>query len=171
MSISQRKVQDSGDRLERKPRLLIFSWWFPPQASIACVRLANMASRLAELGWEVRVVTPEARLWKRGDPQGALASQVDEAGVMVRGTPHALPRLVAGELRVTNTRRWSMEGVLTALVWRLKCDLTEGWFWSARQRWRSAAKPAPDLILASGPPFTAFRLAEFTARRVGSAKK
>jgi hypothetical protein len=160
-------------------RLLLVAWHFPPVNTIAAVRLGKLARHVVAAGHALRVVTAD-----RPEPDRSLPQEVDEA--LVRRTPHL------DIDRVLDPRRWrerrpgpgaapaaratgtgpAPAGQGSALG-RLYRGLA---FFPDRQvGWGRHLLPAlaeeirtfrPDLLLASGPPFSPLL---WTARAAGRA--
>ncbi len=83
------------------------------------------------------------------------------------GTGHTLRYLVGNDWMKQERAvvKWSCSGVIRGLARRLKVEGTIGWLWSSRNEWRHIQPGEYDVVLASGPPFSAFRLASAIAQK------
>lgn len=153
---------------QAKPRVLLVSWSFPPLKSIACVRLAAMAVELQRRGWQVSVLTPHAQLWSRVETDGSLEARVRQAGVRMISTGHDLRFLNPIWLHCKyRPSKWTFQGMSRGIARRMHLDTTIGWsVWLLRHA-NMFHSGDYDLVLASGPPFSAFRAAIRIARHVG----
>ncbi len=140
-------------------RVLLIAWYFPPSRTIAAVRLGNLAKHLLREGHDVRVLTPQnpplpqeldldfpsdrvvRTRWQEATKDVDYGSVLPAAGTMASETPRAAR--------------------LRQYYWRLRQSLEE--FPDNRAAWLPYASTAgerlvagwrPDLIYASGPPFT-----------------
>lgn len=143
------------------PKLLFFSYKFPPLEASCCTRAGALTKYLARDGWEITVVTP--------DP--ALVS--DRMGEEV-SPPPGLRRLLTGhrwQLLLRGGQRPRLESVARALcrriTWQLDIENAVGWLPAAEAACRSLTPDDVDVVLATGPPFTTFRIAARIARRLG----
>lgn len=50
---------DNGSTLQTKRRVLIITFYFPPRAGVASLRLKGLAKYLPEFGWEPVILTPQ----------------------------------------------------------------------------------------------------------------
>ncbi|MEH0825573.1 MULTISPECIES: glycosyltransferase [unclassified Micromonospora] len=164
-------------------RLLIVAYHFPPAETVGARRPAALAEFAAERGWDVRVLTtgevapgestpvpsgievvranPVPRLprLQRSLASGSAGTQAKESG----SRSAARVRDGATELRL-RTNRWLCRFGYEVLV----PDTKVNWVWPAvrrfldsRQDWR------PDVILATGPPFSVFAAAARLSRKLG----
>lgn len=170
-------------------RILLVSWYFPPVNTIGAVRVGKFARFLQEAGHEIGVVAGknwghpetlplEARIeriaYAAGFDVNAVPASVVKAltrriarepdGPATTPSPDAKSTIPEQPGGATPTRRLS----------RLYADVTNipdnriGWLSSACREglvlcrdWR------PDVIFASGPPFTALLAARRISRRLG----
>jgi hypothetical protein len=81
--------------VSRRPlHALVVAYDFPPHAAIGTMRTLRLVQRLAEDGWDVKVLTSDPRSYKAGTP-------VDE-GLLARVPP--LSRLFVPPLSEDSTR-------------------------------------------------------------------
>ncbi len=152
-------------------KLLLVSWYFPPSRTIAAVRLGKLARFLLDRGHDIRVLTPRDPPLPRDlafdFPAGRVIRTAWAAagrGIVKSGSPIAavgqVPSGGAGP------------GWLKREYRRLRGNFAA--FPDARIAWRSFASKAgeallsdwrPDLIYASGPPFTTLLIGQDLSRR------
>src|SRR4051812_37447713 len=90
---------------DRRRRLLIITYHFPPDGAIGGLRWAGIGKALADLGWQVAVVTAAPK-----EPGGV------ESGVRVESCPR-FPTLIdgiRGVLRQTGWRNGSASSSMAA---------------------------------------------------------
>ena len=144
-------------------KLLLVTWYFPPSRTIAAVRLGKLARYLLAQGHDLRVLTPQ-------DPPLPQDLAVDFPAERVIRTPWQAAKAgsaPAGHARVpaaAGTMPVSVGGEPTWLrrkFWRLRASFSR--FPDSRAPWLPFALEAggelladwrPDLLYASGPPFT-----------------
>lgn len=155
-------------------KILILAWYFPPANTIAAVRLSKMASHLIAQGHDVRVVTARDVRAPQGlagdiDPARVTATTwLDVKGISGRALA-AVKAYLPGRMRqrataspdnpptgpdggYTETDR-SLRRHLRELVFFP--DFAMGWIPRALAAGRGlAANWSPDLVYASGPPFS-----------------
>lgn len=143
-------------------KLLLVSWYFPPSRTIAAVRLGKFARYLAARGHDLRVLTPKAPplpqdLVVELPEQRVLRTEWQaQARTAARQSSRPAPAVV-GSIPADGSKR----SFLKKQLWRLHSSFSEfpdnriSWFPYAVEagvdclsRWR------PDLIFASGPPFS-----------------
>lgn len=127
-------------------RILLISYYFPPYNTIGAVRVGKTARYLTARGHAVRVVTADKQSWKGLLPT-TLPLEIPEAHVIYAGS--SLAYLLSSTFIRFFTRGESRSGHF-------------GWFpfaYLAAQRLIKLWKP--DVIYASGPPFTAFLIAHW----------
>ncbi|HEX2059498.1 MAG TPA: glycosyltransferase [Thermoanaerobaculia bacterium] len=149
------------------PSVLFLAWPFPPLNSPACVRTWNVAKELSRLGWNVSVVSPDPSLWRKPEDPGIVAAQLKALGVRPVYTRHRWKALAAGHLRTGGTlvHRF-LNGVARRAVAGFQLDYGAGWRVPAL-RAIEAEQPPFDVILATGGPFTSFRIARELSERTG----
>jgi len=152
----------------RRPKLLFLAYHFPPSQAVASVRAWNMAKYLARLGWEVTVITPDPSLWRSvNDPVEADANLRQE-GIRRILTRHDWCCLNPSLLKSANTGIAGLAGgICRRIAWRLKMTHTVGWAKHALRACSALPETDVDIILATGSPFLAFKLARRLADRFG----
>jgi glycosyltransferase involved in cell wall biosynthesis len=147
-----------------RPKLLFLAWSFPPFQVIAAIRAWNIAKYLTRRGWEVVVVTPQPELRRRLDNSMPSAST---EGIRQVLTGHDWRQLAPTHLRCRDTGiGWFLGGVCRRVADRLGIDYGSGWIKPAEEACRSLAPGDINLILASGPPFATFVLAERLSKKL-----
>ena len=114
------------------------------------------------------MVTPDVSVWRNVDDPPKTAAALDREGIRRILTDHKWPCLSPDSLKCWNTGvGWLIGGICRKIASRLSIDRTIGWV-NACVRACSALTPNDvDLILASGPPFSAFRLAARLSDKLG----
>jgi glycosyltransferase involved in cell wall biosynthesis len=155
-------------------KVLIVTWYFPPSRTIAAVRLGKLARYLLAQGHDVRVVTPQA-------PPLPQDLAVDFPADCVVRTPWQPPQAggsapprgpaPAGTIPEGGVAKRSL---LKRTLWRLDASLAA--FPDNRVPWLPFATEAgarlldgwrPDLVFASGPPFTTLLVGQALSKRSG----
>lgn len=171
-----RQVGSAG--AEPPLRLLIVAYHFPPSGVVGARRPGALASLAVEQGWDVRVLTGTADAdgtpavgvgdWRIIRPRPARRSSATPAtptasspGTGAGRWPRRLARTAVSDLAVgRSVRHLAREALLVP-------DRQVGWIVPAVRRllavrdgWR------PDVIVASGPPFSGFLVARALAGRL-----
>jgi hypothetical protein len=142
-------------------RVLIISYHFPPHAASGAIRIAKFSKSWSEHGISVAVVS--------GPPR---ASRIEDASLQARlpaslireSPPDPNPGQLVHRLRVRLPRGalWRpLERVLAAIQWLSDrvAIVDNRAYWVPGAVWRAlriARRFPPDLVLVSGPPFSAF---------------
>ncbi|MDO3705944.1 glycosyltransferase [Micromonospora sp. C28SCA-DRY-2] len=157
------------------PRLLVVSYHFPPAETVGARRPGALAAFALDQGWDVRVLTAI------GAEQGGTPVGIPE-GLVVRALPAPqLPRVnrTSGPRRdggAGTPGRARLAGARAAagrLIWKAGMELLipdpqVNWIRAATRGFlRRHGGWRPDVILASGPPFSGFVVAAALARRFG----
>lgn len=151
-------------------KILLVSWYFPPSRTIAAVRLGKLARYLLAQGHDLRVLTPR-------DPPLPQDLAVEFPAERTLRTPWHSGEACAdpgNQLPSAGTRPAAGErpSRLKKAIWRLHTSL--GPFPDRRVPWRPFALRAgaellaewrPDLIYASGPPFTTLSIGQALSAR------
>ncbi|MEV4661866.1 glycosyltransferase [Micromonospora echinofusca] len=158
------------------PRLLLVSYHFPPSETVGARRPAALARFARDHGWDVRVLTAIAP-----SPEGVDAGLAEASIVRAEPTPR-LPRLNRSAGTGTSATSGAAPAPTTLASVRA---VAKGWVWKAgmellvpdpQVNWIRAAvrgflrgpdRWRPDVIVASGPPFSGFVVAASLARRFG----
>lgn len=151
-----------------RPKLLFLACFFPPVQAIGAVRTGNMAMYLARLGWEVTVVTPHSYVWRHVEDSEKVSIELDAQGIHRIPTDHQWRCLVPQHLNCWDQGLgWVAGGVCRTIARRLGVDTHVGWIKEAERACFNLNPKDVDVILASGPPFVAFRLAKSLSDRLG----
>ena len=149
-------------------KLLFLACFFPPVQAIGAVRTGNIARYLARLGWEVTVVTPHSYVWRHVEDSEKVSMELDAQGIHRIPTDHRWRCLEPDHLKCWNhSVGWIAGGVCRTIVRRLGIDKHIGWVKDAERACFNLNPKDVDVILASGPPFVAFRLAKSLSDRLG----
>jgi glycosyltransferase involved in cell wall biosynthesis len=153
--------------MPQHPKLLFLACYFSPATTIACVRTWNLAKYLARLGWEVTIVTPEPALWKHVDNIEKTETLLKQEGIQ---------RILTGSqwrCLMPHLKSWDKGlgrfsgGVCRIIARHLNIDSGIGWIKEAERACSTLTAQDVDLILATGSPFAAFRLAKRLSDRLG----
>ncbi|MFD6262279.1 glycosyltransferase [Micromonospora chalcea] len=158
---------------EPAPRLLIVSYHFPPAETVGARRPAALAAFAARQGWDVRVLTAV------GANQGTVPVPVPEEQLIRVAPSPRLPRPgrsgggtatggggAASRSRLRRIRTGADRLLVKVGMELLLPDPQLNWIRPpVRDFDRAAAGWCPDVILASGPPFSGFVVAATLARR------
>ncbi len=156
-------------------RLLLISYEFPPKGGPGIQRPLQIARLLDAAGWDVTVLTVK-------DPPTAVLDPSAEAQI-----PAGVRVVRAWSLEPTRVLQWlrrmsrrpappigagGYSGAPTGVIRFVQAfflpDEKLGWTpWAVRAALRQHAEEPFDVILASGPPFTAYRVAWKLASRLG----
>jgi glycosyltransferase involved in cell wall biosynthesis len=119
---------------------------------------------MSRLDWEITVVTPNPPFFSFVDDSRTI-EDLYEAGIRRILSDHGwrilLQNYYNGPLGSFATR------VSRRVAWQLGIDLSIGWLKAAEAACKSLASEDVDVILATGPPYVAFRLAQRLADRLG----
>jgi hypothetical protein len=147
--------------VDRPPRLLFLAYYFPPVSTIACIRTWNMAVHLQELGWDITVVTPHPSVWWQVNEAATDNRSPRTEGFSCLLTSHSWRCLSPDYLRSRNQGLgWLAGGICRTIARRLSIEREIGWYKTAQQALASLTPEDVDVILATGSPFLAFRLAQ-----------
>jgi glycosyltransferase involved in cell wall biosynthesis len=158
---------EQQEALNRRPKLLFLARSFPPARLTSCVRTWNTAKQLTRLGWEVTVVTPQPSVWRYVDSLESTSLQLKREGIRRILTDHRWRCLLPEFLNCWNRGPgWVIGGVCRTTARRLGIDNGIGWVRSAERACSTLNANDVDVILATGKPFAAFRLAKQLAERL-----
>lgn len=153
---------------ERRPRLLFLAYAFPPRNAAGSVRLWNIAKHLARQGWQVTVVALDPTLMR--DPEGAekVTANLEQEGIRRLVTGHRWRCLSPKDLKCWDQNLgWLAGGACRTIARNLGIEKSVGWVSAAEQACSSLTPDDVDVILASGSPFVAFRVAKKLSERLG----
>jgi glycosyltransferase involved in cell wall biosynthesis len=151
----------AGAAGSRRPKLLFLAWNFPPVQAVASVRTWNIAKYLTRLGWDVTVVTPRLELWRHLDNAEKVQANIRMEGIRKIWTDHSWRFLSPIHLSCWNQGLgWFAGGSCRRIARMTGIDDAIGWVRAAQQACNRLQPDDVDLILASGPPFSTFTLAE-----------
>jgi glycosyltransferase involved in cell wall biosynthesis len=152
---------------ERKPKLLFLAYAFPPRNAAASVRLWNIAKYLSRLDWHVTVVAPDPSLMRRPEGSERVTSLLAQEGIRRLLTGHRWRCLSPADLKHWDKNfGWLAGGVCRTIARNLGIEKSIGWVKAAEQACSNLSPKDVDIILASGSPYVAFRLAKTLADRL-----
>jgi glycosyltransferase involved in cell wall biosynthesis len=153
--------------LAKRPKLLFLARSFPPARLSSCIRTWNMAKHLARFGWDVTVVTPRPSVWRDVDDPEATALQLRREGIRRILTDHRWRCLLPAFLKCWNQGPgWLFGGACRIVARQLSVDNGIGWIRSAERACSTLGPNDVDVILATGKPSAAFRLAKRLSDRL-----
>lgn len=154
-------------KLADRPKLLFLACYFPPVQAIGAVRVGNIERYLARLGWDVTVVTPDPSLWRNVDDIGKVLTELDRGGPNRILTGHRWRFLVHNHLKCWDQNvGWVAGGICRTIARHVGIDRHIGWVKEAERACSNLSRKDVDIILASGSPFVAFRLAKSLSDRL-----
>lgn len=141
--------------------MLFLACYFPPASAIGCVRTWNVAKYLARIGWDVSVVTPHPSVWRDVYNPEKTTTHLKREGIDRILTAHRWRCLKPDRLNCSNRGfGWFVGGVCRKIARSLRIDNHIGWIRAAERACSTFTPREVDVILATGPPFVSFRLAE-----------
>jgi glycosyltransferase involved in cell wall biosynthesis len=151
----------------RKPKLLFLTYAFPPRNAAGSVRLWNIAKYLTRLGWEVTVVAPDPSLMRNTESPERVTAALEQEGIRRLTTGHQWRCLSPEGMKCWNQNLgWFVGGVCRTIARNLGIERSVGWINAAERACSTLTAKDVDLILASGSPFLAFRLAKKLSDRL-----
>jgi glycosyltransferase involved in cell wall biosynthesis len=159
--------RNSG-QFANRAKLLFLACYFPPVQAIGAVRTGNIARYLAKLGWEVTVITPHPYLWRNVKDSEKISIELDAQGIHRILTDHRWRCLMPEHLTCRNRGvGWIAGGICRMIARHLELDMHVGWLKEAERACSSLTPNDVDIILASGHPYGAFRVAKNLSNRLG----
>ncbi len=149
-----------------RPKLIFLAHPFPPVNAIASVRTWNIAKHLASLGWDVTVVTPNPSVWRHVENVEETERLVAQTGISLILTHHNLRFLSPFHLRCGGFGLGLPGKVFRLISRHLGIDRDIGWCKPVKQACSALTAKDADVILATGPPYVAFALAQFLSERL-----
>jgi glycosyltransferase involved in cell wall biosynthesis len=166
MIIRHSHEADEMEQFGERPRLLFLAHSFPPASMSGSVRTWNIAKYLTRLGWEVIVLTPHPRLLRKIDHPEEIEVNLRREGIQRILTDHGwrclLPDRLAGWDR--GLGRY-LGGLCRRTARLLGIDLGVGWIKAVEQACATLPTNGVDVILASGRPIVAFKIAQRLAKK------
>jgi glycosyltransferase involved in cell wall biosynthesis len=161
-------LRAEADVSGRRPRLLFATYTFPPARVAGTVRVWNVAKYLARSGWAVTVLTPDPSLWRYVERAEETEIDLEREGIRRLATGHQWRWLAAESLKCSADRlAWLLGGICRRVARSLSIERAAGWVKAAEQACAGLKAGDVDVILASGPPFSAFTLAQRLSDRLG----
>lgn len=153
---------------DRRPRLLFLARGFPPARTPSCTRTWNIAKYLTRFGWQVTVVTLDPSVWRRIDDPEDVTRELKSEGIKRILTDHRWRCLAYDEFKSWNEGpAWVAGATCRVIARRFGLDNGIGWIAAAEEACSTLSRGDVDLILATAPPPSAFRLAERLSSRLG----
>jgi glycosyltransferase involved in cell wall biosynthesis len=157
----------TGKVLARRPRLLFLARPFPPLRATACVRTWNMTKYLSRLGWDITVVTPHPSIWRYQESVDRIEASLRKEGVHRLLTDYRWRFLSPAQVDYPNQGfRWLAGGICRKVARWLNIDNGIGWMKAAEVACSKLNEEDVDVILATGSPFSSFRLARRLSNRL-----
>ena len=131
------------------------------------MRTWNAAKYLTRFGWDVTVVTPRPELWRHLDNREKAKADLQMEGIRQILTDHDWRFL--NPIHLTCWDRglgWLVGGICRKLARFTAIDDGVGWIKAAERACHQLQPNDVDLVLASGPPFATFMLAERLAKKL-----
>src|SRR5262249_58594134 len=125
---------------------------------------------LARLGWDVTVVTPHPSLWRKVESPQTVTAELEREGIRRIPTGHQWRFLFCSPNALICWDRglgWFVGGTFRRIARRLAIDEAIGWIKHAERACSHLTANDVDVILATGRPFAAFRLAKRLSYRLG----
>jgi len=150
------------------PKILFLACYFPPFQASGSIRALNIAKHLNSLGWEVTVVTPHSSVWR----SHSLNLKDNDDGIEGQGiqriqTGHNWACLSPDDLLSWNGGiGWIMGGFCRRIARKWEIDKGIGWVKPAEKACSGLKTNDVDIILATGSPFSSFRLAKRLADKL-----
>lgn len=162
------ELERNRSQPSKSPKLLLLAYPFPPLRAIGAVRTGNIARYLGRLGWDVTVVTPDPSIWRNVDDSEKVSTEFAHEGIKRVLTGHRWRCLVPGGVKCWDqSLGWFVGGVCRTIARGLGIEAHVGWLKAAEQKCSRLTSKDVDVILASGGPFSAFRLARSLSNRLG----
>lgn len=149
-------------------RVLIFTREFPPAIGPHSIRMAKLAKYLPRFGWEpIVITTPVDHAWATDhtleDDVAGLVVRIPRLLSSIVGPRHGLSPASAGPLPTPDD--WQHTGKGRLARWLLPDSSV---LWAIAAARRMPRLPArPDVVYASGPPFSTFLASHRVAARLG----
>ena len=151
-------------------KVLVVSYAFPPYNSIGAVRLGKITKYLGELGWDIRVVSAKDQPFSPTLPTSLRPDRVRytssiEVDRLARFATRGEGSSTTTSTASPNHFKRLLKQAYTNLLFIP--DSSIGWYpFAVAEGMRVAGKWRPDVIYASGPPFTSLMVAARLARKL-----
>jgi glycosyltransferase involved in cell wall biosynthesis len=163
-----RHLSAQGARINGKPKLLFFAYYFPPRNGSASVRTWNIAKYLARSGWDVTVVTPDPSTWRNPEMVERVTQEIAREGIHRLASRHRWRCLSPDDLNCWNRNiGWLAGGACRKVARYLGVSNGFGWKSEAADVCSTLSSEDVNVILASGPPFETFELAKRFSKLLG----
>ena len=160
--------EENTGQLANRPKLLFLACYFPQVPAIGAVRTGYMARYLARLGWDVTVVTPDPSVWRKVEDCGKVSKELEREGIKRILTGHRWRCLEPYALKCWDQGVGRLVGGACRMIARrLDIEPHVGWSKEAERACSNLNPKDVDVILASGKPFVAFRVARSLSDRLG----
>jgi glycosyltransferase involved in cell wall biosynthesis len=127
-----------------------------------------MAKYLGRLGWDVTVVTPHPSVWRHAEDLEEVQANIEREGLQRLLTRHGWRCLVPEVLNYRNQGlRWFAGGFCRRIAGYLGIENGIGWFKATMRACSNLTASDVDVIVATGGPFIAFRLAKHLSDKLG----
>ena len=128
----------------------------------------NIAKYLARLGWEITVVTVDPSVLRNVGDCEKVSMELGREGISRILAGHRWRCLAAEHLKCWNQGLgWFAGGVCRSIARYIGIDIHVGWLKLAERACSTLSPKDVDVILATGSPFGAFRLAKRLSDRLG----
>ncbi len=154
--------------MERRLRVLVVSYYFPPMGLSGVQRTAKLVKYLPDSGVDVSVLTVHPGAYFAFDH--TLATELERPGVSIRRTRSLDPTRLFGQRETTVALpAEGRRGFLARLSqWVFQPDNKIGWYPFALHAGRHMLRARPhDLVFASAPPYTGLLVAKRLAEQFG----
>ena len=168
------------------PSVVIIAYYFPPDGGAAVYRPLRFVRHLREVGWHPSVITRRGAAYDRYDP-GLMALVPPDVDVVTvpdgdiwkaiqsKRASHFEKRIAAGvaasKLEATHQRplrSFARRVVRRAEAWFYYPDTARGWIGRAtRETVAVCRRKRPDVLLATGGPWSSFLVAHSVFKQVG----
>jgi glycosyltransferase involved in cell wall biosynthesis len=131
------------------------------------VRLWNIAKYLARSGWDVTVLTLDPSLWREVDDVHAVEAELEREGIRRLTVGHQWRWLANDTVRRPDGGLgWLLGGAGRQAARLLGIEPSVGWLRPAERACANLEPGDIDVVLVSGPPFSAFLMAQRLANKL-----
>lgn len=182
-------VPSRTEKTQRKPRLLVITYHFPPDGSVGGLRWSGLSKYLARRGWEVHVVTASSatgqeeipgRFLHSCAPNDTVNDWYNRVARRIRATRNSSGEASAASVKTSapassasnvdevnashglNPLTWIRTSIA---AWMAFPDYGRGWILPAARKARALMDAQPfDVVVSSGPPHSAHLAATIACR-------